>query len=994
MVARGVAAALVLLAELGVAGAWFSHRVAADQPGITEVARVPLPDSYIPASNDVLIDAGARRVIMWTTQPPQELVAYDLDTFRQVAQVKDDLTDMGSHAPSFPASLDAQRHILFHEEHNPNTLTYDVYGIDTRTLATVLKFSLPAYVQDSYAGLYWSARDRLLYSVWAMSPLQNRQGVSFLAMDPYAPGGGTVLWHTPPVRGCTFTFTNNETAPVGETSDGRYLVTVCQTGQTTGAAVVRLALPGGAPVPGSLWTGTTDLYPGLSPGGVALAQWIPGTDRMAAMVTTSSGWAAYVWDAVSLRYVAAPALFIPPHGSNLLYNEINFGTDPATGRLFAQSFAMSTYGRSQSGSPCQAVVPGSNSVALVETSLSGVATLHFPGGADDMVGPEHLVAYDPVGRNWLMFQTHVTWPPPCSGQGPQYAEAYLAAYHDSVPAAVTPPQPNVDAATANIPEASGMTGSQASSDGSAYGERYVVGPSGVSGLSSTGSDMCDVAAMYSQETATSPLPPPAGAPPLPPQFHAFCNADNRVATFAHVDKVLLDRSEARADAITGDTDRETARDLELGTDMSHPVPYIEAVHGYVNAVPGSLVASAPSIIDPCPPPGPTQCDQAIAPAQPYLSGLALPYVPAQCGDDGGGVAQGGAAAPLQVHGLPAGSPASYPGSASVYCAFALQRASGHAEQVSATVAGPLDMPVAARGASSDVSVAQTGSAGSTATATATVHDISIAGVLHIASLTATATVAAHGRPHTNPATYTCTVTGIEVPPSVALPPGVPSSIPSASCNDTRVTALTDALNTLFAGTLRIEFPAAPTPEDRPAGGDAAVVQRHSPGGYLSEVAISDDDQAQNAILMNDGSIEQPGLVVTVYLDSSQHRNRVVASFAAVAATARYGIFHLDNGSGDTGGDGDTGAAGVATGAFPLPSGAPEMGVPPLVPPVAPRPAPPAATPGWSAIPAAVIDGLRMLLQHPQMIAPLLATWLLFLGPAYLLSRRRALLGAT
>ncbi len=48
------------------------------------------------------------------------------------------------------------------------------------------------------------------------------------------------------------------------------------------------------------------------------------------------------------------------------------------------------------------------------------------------------------------------------------------------------------------------------------------------------------------------------------------------------------------------------------------------------------------------------------------------------------------------------------------------------------------------------------------------------------------------------------------------------------------------------------------------------------------------------------------------------------------------------------------------------------------------------TRGIAAIPGAIVDGVRFLLQHPAAIPPLLAVWVLFTGPAYLLARRRNL----
>jgi hypothetical protein len=459
----------------------------------------------------------------------------------------------------------------------------------------------------------------------------------------------------------------------------------------------------------------------------------------------------------------------------------------------------------------------------------------------------------------------------------------------------------------------------------------------------------------------------------------------------------MDASEVRADAITADTDRETARDLEVGSDMATPGRYTDAVSGYAN--PGGSQPCPPA---PTPAPGerpqPTTCDKQIAPAQPYLSGLALPYAPASCGDNGNSPAQTNSSAPLQVHDLAPTNPLTYPGSASVLCSYGLPKAQGHADQVNTTIAGPLGAPVSAMSATVDATATRTAADGSMATATSTVKDINVGTFLHIAKLTAKSVVRAHGRPGSNEPFYDCEISGLTVtlPPALTLPSGVSAIIPQAPCGDGHVTALTDALNTMFTGQLNISFPPASSSPSQAPGGDLGVVQRASPDGYLSEVALSDRDQMQNAILTNDTSLEEPALVVTYYLDNAYSRNHLVASFAGVTAAARYGIFALDNsnGGGSTGGlDVPLPDSGVVAGA--LGSGPSGPGDPPTAAAAGPSGSTgsPRAT-GLAAVPQAVLDGFRFLFQHPEFIPPVLTVWLLFVGPGYLLSRRRALLTAT
>jgi hypothetical protein len=621
-----------------------------------------------------------------------------------------------------------------------------------------------------------------------------------------------------------------------------------------------------------------------------------------------------------------------------------------------------------------------------------------------------------------MFSDHLPAVSTCNPFGDPDA-AYLMALHDNVPPAVAPGASDPDAGTANLTEQTGVTGANASSDASAYGVRYTLGPTGAEGAATNATVLatgtCDLDSYLAQTGATMGMPITLHAPPLAPQYHAFCNSDGRSATFAHVDKVSLDASEARATAITGDTDRETGRDLQVGTDYSQPGTYVNSVTGFANttnpagspAVPAPCPAASPApppatptptpAIGLPPPPDsePTTCDQHLRPVQPFATGVSLPYLPASCGDNGTGSGRNESHAPLQAHGLPTSTPLKYPGSASVQCSFAQLMAIGHADQSSTSAGGPIAEPAAAMTATADATVVRNATDGSTATATAIVKNVAIGGFLHIDALKVKATALSHGRPGSNVPSYSCSVTGLTVslPANVSFPSGVPTSIPEAPCSDSNVQAVTDALNGIFTGNLHIEFPRAPTIGDNPPGGVAGAVQRQSPRGYLSQVALSDLDQIQNTILTNDTSIEQPGLVVTYYLDNAYSRNHLVASFAGVAAAARYGIFQLNNM--------DTAVSDGPTSTLP------DSGV---VSPVGPGVAtaggagsePGSATPGGGgggnnhrdlnplAIARAVVDGFRFLFQHPQLIPSVLAVWLLFVGPGYLLTRRRALLSAT
>jgi hypothetical protein len=993
-------AGLITVTPVGLVGALYGPIASADDGAVQIVAKVPLLNDPAAAQsgNEVMMDPGARRLVYFSPAN-HSIRSYNLDTFKLAAELSDQ-----SAAANFPWALDSQTHILYHMRTSFPPIVLE--GIDTRTLAAVTTHTLLPQMGDSYAGLYWSDRDQLLYMVYSPTVLFQGAGRStaIAAIDPSATVNPVVWTSSLPGCGPPLASSANNAAALGETNDGKYLFTVCSTG--AGASDVgRLALPTDQQKKSlqGIWNGQADLFPGLVTPSGSSALWVPGRDRMVTMVSSNggNGWSAYVFDAHSLHFTGAPGLFNPPSDGHLSFVPPAFGVDAASGRLFAQSRAIATQGRDPAtGVPCTFVAPGTDALAIDETGISGASVLHFPVTDEGVNGAGHFVGYDASTHNWWLISQHMLPGGPCQWQGPFDASSFVV-FHDPRPVAGAPPAADIDGGTLNVAEQTGVTGANTSSDASAYGVRYVLGPAGVDGPVSvpTGGGSCDLNADLSKKQASSNLPITLAAPPTSPQYHAFCNSHGRAATFAHVSRVALDASEVRADAVTGDTDRETARDLEVGTDYSQPGLYTDAVAGYVNTTSGVAGGVAPQ---PCPslPPSsdpnqpPTTCDQDLVTVQPYLSGLALPYAPASCGDNGGGAQQGTSTAPLSPHGIPKNSPLTYPGSASVSCSYLQPLAEGRATQSSASVGGPISDPVAAMTVTADAAVSRTVSDGSVATATATAKDISVGGILHIASLATSATAKAHGRPGTNTPMYSCLIQGLDVSSAVPLPDNVLRSIPSARCDDPNVQALTAALDSVLTGQLSIQFPIAYTQKQNPPGGADGVVQRQSPRGYLSQVALSELDQTQNAILTNDTDIEQPGMVVTYYLDNSNSRNHLVASFAGVAAAARYGIFNLDDSGGDGGGSLDSGAppgTGVVSGGDVNPPG--DGGITPTtpLPPVQPVKSHPQ---GIGAVAQAIVDGFRLLFQHPGLIPPVLAVWMLFVGPGYLLSRRRALLNAT
>ncbi len=997
---------------------------AAAEPGISIAAEIKMSDFGTEASlNEVMLDLPARRLVYW--DDGSAIHSLDIDSHRELAKRFYTTSQI-----NLPAAVDTRHHRLFHLA---KTVPATLEILDTRTLELLGTTTLTPTMGDAYAGFAWSDRDQLLYEVYAVAVAGGLgDSTQIAAIDPAAPSAALAVRWTEQLPGCDRPLALNNAAALGETEDGRYLVTACNTLGAGSGAVARLALPGPGQTADVVWNGAVQLFPGLVLGSTnGVAAWVPHQDRLFVQVASNQGRgvAAYIFDAPTGRYVGAPSLFVPANEHVSYGGTAALGVDPTTGRLIAQDRATATTGRAADGSVCSGVPPGGNTLVVQETAIAGASPRQFSLGDDAIDGGGHVIGYDPVAHNWWMWASRYVLPPFGScGLTPSVVGSYLVVLHDTLPAAAVPPAANPDAGTRDMPEQAGVTGANVEADASAYGVHMTFGPSGANGSVSASGQDCNLAADASHDTATTPALQILDAPPAPPQYHSFCNAHGRTATFAHVDRVALDSAEARATAITGDTDHETGQDMQSGSDFSQPGLYADSVTGYANRAAAAATAGAgqsppAAAPTPCPaasspptgvvppllpgspasPGGPTSCDQALKPVQPLLAGDALPYLPATCGDDStntGGATQ--PPPPLQLHQFPANSPLHFPGSAAVFCSLVEQRAQGHADQSSTSAAGPLDDPVAAMTATADALVRRNAAEGSVAQATSTVKDISVGNVLHVAALTTAARASAHGLPGTNAVSFTCTVSGLtvtlpaglSVPPSVAqvLPPGVPTTIPQASCWDSRVQQVVAAFDGAFAGALEVSFPAAPTAADGAPGGAAAVVQRRSPGGYLAAVALSDLDQVQNSILVNDSSIEQPGMVVTAYLDNSNARNHLVTSFAGVAVATRYGIFPLDDSAGP--GDGDqapeTGVVGQALDTL----GPAEGGPPPLVAATGPPGGDGRGPLGGlnpAALARAVADGFRWLWQHPAVIPALLAVWLLFAGPAYVLARRRALL---
>jgi hypothetical protein len=847
---------------------------------------------------------------------------------------------------------------------------------------------------DQSAGLVYSARDGLLYAY------HESGGPHVSAIDP---DSGLTLWSVslfPRCRPSQAGFTQWRQQALGQSSDGRFLFTLCRIGTSA-----RSAIPGPAPVGvvrvslpedrrDTLTSYRIDVYPGITPGSrIADALWVPDADRLIAVVGTNqgTGWAAYVFDGPTTSFIGAPALF-QPSGSAVQYLETpTLGVDPVSGRVFVHAYAQAFTGRRDQGAPCS--VLGRNEFAVIEAGRQslGNAAIRYPSHDPHLFGDDRGTAFDPLRRSLWMIDRPARQGS-CSIEHPVIGGYSLAVYRDAQPLPQPRAVPDPDQATADIPEAPGRTGANFGAQASAFGVRYQLAPSGTEGpltnydVPSAGALSCDPKTSYAPGWSSSGLAGVFNAdtpdpPPLPAQYKAFCHAGNREATFARLPGVSLDAQEAAADAVAGDTDRASAEDLVTASDATHPGFYVNNVVGFADAV--ARGAGAPA---PLPPPCEVRSDPSAprgvsdscsptrgTPAEPYASGQALPFEPAACRDSGGEASErSGQIRPRVGQADPAGSTG--PAHAEVRCSLESSLASGSAYTNSPSVG----IPIFAHEAAASATVSRTASQGSIAAADVTVDGIDVAGLLRIARLEVHARVRAYGRPGTNRVEYLCTVSGVRI----AQPGGGALSLPAeTACADPQLRDGIDQLNGAMQGVLSIELPQAPTSQqvgDRDDA-DLLVVQRASPRGYLAEVSASRIRQLQNAVLLSDPSIEQPALVVTVYGDSQSQRDRLVVTFSGVAVRGTYGIFALSRRCPECG------SIGELPSVPPTPSTLGAAFTPPSPPPAEP----PAQTPRVVAI-GQRSRGLRFLLHGPGAIASLLAVWALLLWPGVALARRRAL----
>src|SRR5581483_1162421 len=295
---RLVASVVAAVIPLWLVGTFFASSVAAEDGAVKAIATVPLANdpSAAQSGNEVMIDAGARRVVYWSAAN-NSIRSYDLDTFKMAAESKG-----FSVQAFFPWALDARRHILYHLQTTAPPIT--VQAIDTRTLQTTSTVSLLPDMGDLYAGMYWSDRDQLLYMVYSPGVIFQGAGRStaIAAIDPTA--ANPVIWSAT-LNGCgaPLAASANNAAALGQTNDGRYLYTVCTTGAGS-SDVARLTLPADPRSQAGVVGPAVDLFPGLVTPTGSSALWVPGADRMLTMVASNggNGWSAYVFDADALHF--------------------------------------------------------------------------------------------------------------------------------------------------------------------------------------------------------------------------------------------------------------------------------------------------------------------------------------------------------------------------------------------------------------------------------------------------------------------------------------------------------------------------------------------------------------------------------------------------------------------------------------------------------------------------------------------------------------------
>ena len=1015
-VARFLASSTIgVVGSLGAVG-WLGaitavHGVASSDMSL--VARVALPSGYGADASGVVIDPVNRRAAVAlgldaVSGHAGSVVSYDLDSFKPVGSAPHENVNPKEWA------VDPFHGHVFVGGAN----AIDVYDETGQTPPK--QYLLPsAFSGDQSWGMAYSSKDDILYVVTG----PQSRSFSAVAIDA---SNGHVLWQDSP-QGCSNGIANTAGELVGLSLDGTHLYTFCQLqaayinglgGAQGSGAVMSLQLPpdsrnltGCVTATGAcLYNGTVQLYAGIVTGtSGADAIWIPGTpqqpiERVFAVVPSGAGWASYIFDTHTQHFVGAPTLFQPAANTNVHYDFIGFGADQATGRVFTQDSAYTLDGRQPDGTLCQNRLSSENTFQITEAATIGNASYGIPTG-DPKLSTASVMGYDPVRQNLWIYS--LPWAATPCNSGLHAKQSEIDVYHVGLPPAQIGSRGDPDTATSNIPEAAGLTSANAGAQASAYGVRYEMAPSGVEGpltfaSTGTGTLTCSPSTLYTQILTAIPGLPALSNPPQPPQYTAFCHAGTRRATFAEVPAVSLDAAEVRAQAIAGETDRASAQDLETASNVASPGPTVDSEVGYVLNAAGQ--------------PDPQQCmvkdpttggmtDRCAVPSQvaPYVSGQALPYRPAACDDSGSSPGLRTADNSVQIGQPPPPSPSaspspaltlpvSAPGAASAQCSFTTgaPQATGQAQSNQAS----LGLPISVHDTSASASVSRTSAQGSVASAVSTAHGINIAGLVQIGRLQVTATVSAHGRPGTAHTTYDCEVSGLNLTPI----PGLPApSVPQGTMTCAQAQGYVDQLqiNSTFTGRLSIEFPTAYDNASTAPLQGYGVVRQATPRGYLAQVQKSPLNQIQDSILTSAQDVEEPALVITEIVDTTQERNRLVATFGGVATTATYGIFPLnqDFSGPDSGGAGGLVGGGPDTGVVAPAPGGTEPGNAPAAPPSQRNVAAHPPT-GIGAVAQAIVDGFRFLAQHPGLIPALVAVWLLFAAPGYLLARRRTLLAAT
>jgi hypothetical protein len=416
-----------------------------------------------------------------------------------------------------------------------------------------------------------------------------------------------------------------------------------------------------------------------------------------------------------------------------------------------------------------------------------------------------------------------------------------------------------------------------------------------------------------------------------------CGFTDRELVLAHVSRTEFSDTSRFARAAALDPDDATV------VDASRP-SRCDVYNGYNGPAPLTLVtpflrtdgvlgASGPAV------------DQAVAPQTGW------DYQPADCTTKGGRDAAGPHTKALA-------------GSTSVACTD--DRGISAAAESRLKPVDSLDVSVSR--ATSATSVRLDPKRGLVTTATARLENVRI-GDISIGYLTSTATSFAHGRTGTAGTSFGAPEVGF------VSGPGVPTC--TTNCN---IDAVVNALNTALAGRAEIRrvFP-------------ETDLAKGSPGGYEAGILKSDKQQASDASLSGDRSVEVPALELVVYNDNpSVGRARQVYQLAGVRADSHYGIELLSPADcGSCAGTAVGTVLNVGTGGTSVSSGA--------------GPAAGSRTPLAVHLPnegafhrfirqtAAGADySLRIIFSSPRQAAVMATVWALLWGPWIAFRRRRAL----